>query len=135
MASIRTHLLILTCAASAGVHAVLAPAHFEEGAVPGVGFVVVAAALAAVAAVLDRRPHSRHATEAAALLLGGLIAAYVATRITPVPPFAEHVERVDAVGAVTKLVEALGLALALMSITETMARRPQVVATEKGVMS
>jgi hypothetical protein len=117
------------------VHAVLAPAHFEEGAAPGVGFVVAAAGLAAVAAVLDRRPRSRHATEAAALLLGALIAAYVVTRITPVPPFAPHVEGVDPVGALTKLVEALGLALALTSITKAMARHPRVVATEKGVMS
>jgi len=135
MPPIRAHLLVVICAISAGVHAVLAPMHFHEGSTLGIAFGVSAAALAAVAVALDRRPESRPAMHAAALLLGGLIAAYVATRVATVPLVGEHREAVDAVGLATKLVELLGLLLAIRSINKGVARRMPAVATEKGVMS
>lgn len=66
--------------------------------------------LAGVCVLIDRG--GRRAVEAAALLLGGLLALYAASRMTVVWPLA-HVEPVDAVGAITKLLEATGLMLAL----------------------
>jgi hypothetical protein len=126
---------VVICAASAGVHAALAPAHFREGPVLGLGFAAAAIALAAVAIALDRRPHSMRARHTAALLLGALILAYLATRVAAVPLLEEQRESLDAVGAITKLIEALGLSLAIKPINERSADRKPVLATEKGVMS
>jgi hypothetical protein len=117
------------------VHAVLAPLHFQEGPALGLGFAVAAIALAAVAIGLDRRPHSARARQAAALLLGALILAYLATRVTAVPLLGEHRESLDAVGVVTKLIEALGLVLAIKPTNERVANRKRAFATEKGVTS
>jgi hypothetical protein len=126
------HLLILVCAISAGVHAVLAPAHFEEGPTLGLGFGAAAFALATLAVLLDRRPQSRAAMHTAALVLGGLIVAYAATRTTGLPLLGEHREPPDAVGAGTKLIEAFGLLLAVKSINQLAAVE---FAAEKGVLS
>jgi hypothetical protein len=68
-----------------------------------------------------------------------LIAAYVATRVTAVPMLGEHREcehreSLDAVGVVTKLIEAIGLALAIKPTNKRWADRKPVLATEKGVM-
>jgi hypothetical protein len=134
-ARLQIELLVLVCAASAGVHAVLAPSHLREGPALGLGFAVAAIALAAVAIALDRRPHSTRARHAAALLLGALIAAYVATRVTAVPILGEHRESLDAVGAVTKLIEAIGLALAIKPTNKRWADRKPVLAIEKGMTS
>jgi hypothetical protein len=128
-------LLIVICAASAGVHAVLAPAHSQESLSLGVGFAITAVALAAIAIGLDRRPQSRTAIHAAAFLLGALLVAYVATRVTTVPLLGDHREPVDAIGIATKLIEAVGLLLAIKPINEPVASRELVVATEKGVLS
>ena len=43
----KRNLVILACAISAGIHGALVPAHFAEGAGPGVGFVAATALLAA----------------------------------------------------------------------------------------
>ena len=51
--------VIVACAVSAGIHAALAPAHFAEGATMGGGFLGSSIVLAALAAVLTRRPDSR----------------------------------------------------------------------------
>jgi hypothetical protein len=48
----------------------------------------------------------------AALVLAGLLAAYVATRFVALPPLT-HPEPVDVLGVTTKLIEAGGLVLAL----------------------
>ena len=132
--SLPIQLLVVICAASAGVHAVLAPAHFHERPALGVGFAAAAIALAAVVIALDRRPHSTDARRAAALLLGALILAYPATRVAAVPLLGEHREPLDAVGVVTKLTEALGLTLAIKPTDRRSASRKQVLATQKGVM-
>jgi hypothetical protein len=130
----RVHLLIMACAVSAGVHAVLAPAHLQEGTMLGLGFGAAALALAALAVALDLRPWSRAAMHAAVLVLGGLIVAYLATRTASVPLMGDHREPLDAVGVATKLIEALGLAMAVQSINEQAAdeNSPPV---EKGVQS
>jgi hypothetical protein len=131
----RVKFLILLCAASAGVHVVLAPMHFEEGIVPGVGFVAAAVLLASVAVALDQRPQTRTATQAAALILGTLLVAYIAARVAAVPLVGEHREPLEPVGVATKLIEVLGIALAVNLTNEGVASRKPLVATPKGVMS
>jgi hypothetical protein len=104
-------LLVLTLAASAGAHAALAPAHAAEGAAVAAMFALAAAGLAAAALGVDRL-RERSADSTAALLLAGLLAAYIASRLTTLWPLA-HAEPVDSLGFLTKLVEAAGLLLAL----------------------
>jgi Kef-type K+ transport system membrane component KefB len=126
-------LLVLACAASAGVHFALAPEHWRESAISGVAFAASAVALAACAVALDRLPRSRLAVTAAAVLLAGLLGAYLLTRFTAMPPLADHAEPVDAVGVATKVVEAAGLALAVVVSQRTVGRPDRQPALQKGV--
>ena len=103
--------LVLALAASAGAHAALVRGHAAEGPPIGVLFAVSALVLAGFSVLVDRSDR-RAVVVAAALLLGGLLALYAASRVVVVWPLA-HVEPIDAVGAITKLVEAAGLMLAL----------------------
>jgi hypothetical protein len=111
VAEVHVTPLVLTLAASAGIHAGLVPAHAGEGTTVALLFALSAAALAATALLVDRtrRPG---AVAAAAVLLLTLIVIYAASRLTVVWPL-EHAEPVDALGALTKLLEAAGLVLAL----------------------
>lgn len=104
-------LVVLILAASAAVHVALAPAHAAEGTGVAVAFAVAAAALA-ITAVWVNRSRRPAPYALAALLLGCLLAAYAASRLTVLWPLG-HAERVDALGAATKLFEAAGLLLAL----------------------
>ncbi len=56
LAELRTDLVILACASSAGIHAALVRDHFEEGTGAGLGFVAVTVVLVVLAVVLNRRP-------------------------------------------------------------------------------
>jgi hypothetical protein len=103
--------LVLALAASAGAHAALVPSHGAERPLVGVLFAASALALAGYSVLVDRSER-RAVVVAAALLLGGLLALYAASRLVVVWPLA-HVESIDAVGVVTKLLEAAGLMLAL----------------------
>ena len=82
--AVRTDVVILACAISAGIHAALAPEHFAEGVGAGTGFVVSAVLLAALAATLSLRP-SEAARAATALVFAGLLAAYALVIVTGVP--------------------------------------------------
>jgi hypothetical protein len=101
--------LLVTGAVAAGVHAGLAPAHLCEWPPLGASFVVAAVAVSAALAVfaLGRAPR------ALAVLLGGLIVAYVATRLAALPPLDPEREPLDRLGVVTTAVEGVGLLLAL----------------------
>jgi hypothetical protein len=101
-------LVIAACGASAGIHAGLAPHHWEESRAFGVLFVLAAVSLAGVATALAGWPEALLPLFAAAGLFGSLIAAYVAAR-----------EPLDALIVTTKAIEAAGLALALVLV-----RRP-----------
>jgi hypothetical protein len=103
--------LVLTLASSAGIHGGLVPAHAAEAPLLGVMFAVSALCLAAIAMRVDRAPGAAVLT-AAALLLSGLLAAYVATRLVTLAPLT-HPEPIDLLGVTTKLIEAGGLVLAL----------------------
>jgi hypothetical protein len=104
-------LLVVTLAASAGVHAALVPAHATGGVAVAILFAASSGALASAAVLVDRH-HRPGAVVGSALLLAALLAAYALARVIPVWPL-EHSEPVDALGAATKAVEAAGLLLAL----------------------
>ena len=123
-------LLVLALASSAGVHAALAPAHAAEAPALGAAFALSALALAGVALRADRDP-GPVALAAAVLLLCSLLAAYAVTRLVVLPPLT-HPEPVDAVGAITKLVEAAGLVLALRLLHTPAGRAKALPALREG---
>ena len=110
--AVRTDVVILACAISAGIHAALAPEHFAEGVGAGTGFVVSAVLLAALAATLSLRP-SEAARAATALVFAGLLAAYALVIVTGVPYLHPEREAVEGLALFTKAVEAVGLVLAI----------------------
>lgn len=101
-------LVIAACGGSAGIHAGLAPHHWEESPAFGVLFVLAAVSLAAVATLLAGWPEALLPLFLAAGLFVSLIASFVAAR-----------EPIDAIVVVTKAIEAAGLVLALLLV-----RRP-----------
>jgi hypothetical protein len=98
---------------SAGVHAGLVPEHLREAPQIGVSFVLATGLLLAVAAAVAIRPDDRRAVRAAQVLIAGLLVAYLASRTVGIPVFQPEVERVDALGVSTKVVEMLALLCAL----------------------
>ena len=113
MRGLRTDVVILACAISAGIHAALVPEHWEEVKAAGVGFAVSALLFGALIVVLTLRPASRLALAGAALVFIGLIISYVLAVTTGVPVLHPEVEPVEGLAVFTKLVEAVGLAVAL----------------------
>jgi hypothetical protein len=107
----RTDLVILTCAISAGIHGALAPEHFEEGTPAGLGFVAATVLLAVLAFVLTRRP-GQLAVLATAAVFAGLIASYAFVITSGVPILHPEPEAIDELALFTKTVEAIGLAVA-----------------------
>jgi hypothetical protein len=73
LAELRTDLVIVACAISAGIHGALVRDHFEEGAGAGLGFVAATVLLAVLAVVLTRRP-TQLALLATTAVFAGLIA-------------------------------------------------------------
>jgi hypothetical protein len=110
-AELRTDLVILTCAVSAGIHGALVPDHFEEGTRAGLGFVVATVLLAVLAVVLTRKP-TQLALLGTAAVFAGLIASYALVITTGFPILHPDPEAVDGLALFTKAVEAVGLALA-----------------------
>jgi hypothetical protein len=110
---VKSDVVVLVCAISAGVHAALAPEHFSHSVATGVGFAASAVALAALALLLARDPTSRPGLIAAALVLAGLLVAYVFAITTGVPVFLPDPEPVEFVAVVTKVVELAGLVAAI----------------------
>lgn len=85
----------------------------------GVAFLVAVGLLLVTGTVAALRPTDRRVAVAAAVLFAGLIAGYAASRTTGIPVLSPDPEQVDAVGVVSVVVEALGLALALALIRPT----------------
>lgn len=111
LAELRSDIVILACAVSAGIHAALVPDHFKEGTAAGAGFVLATVLLAALAVVLTRSP-SELALVAAAAVFAGLIAAYALAITTGIPVLHPDVEAVDGLALFSKAVEAIGLVTA-----------------------
>ena len=101
--------VVLVCAASAGIHGVLTPAHFAESSGAGFGFAAATAALAAAALALTLRSTSAVALVGTAALLAGLLAAYALAVTSGVPVLHPESEPVDGLAVATKAIEAFGL--------------------------
>jgi len=123
LAGLRTDLVILTCAISAGIHGALVGDHFQEGTGAGLGFVAATVLLAFLAVVLARRP-SQLAFVATAAVFAGLIASYVLVLTTGFPVLHPEQEAVDWVAVFTKAIEAVGLVLVV-----SLLRRPSLAVT------
>ena len=111
-ATSKRDLLIVTCSASAGVHAALVPEHLTESAGAGGGFIAATVLLAALVVALIRRPDSGLVLAAAAATLVGLLVSYALAVTSGMPVLMPEPEPVEAVALATKAVEALGLAAA-----------------------
>ncbi|HJQ74371.1 MAG TPA: hypothetical protein VJ814_05765 [Gaiellaceae bacterium] len=107
-------ILVLAGAVAVGVHAGMAPDELEEWAPLGACFIAAAVVLAGGVAVLavDRR-HVERTAAVLALLLVGLVAGYVATRVAALPPLDPDREPLDTLGVATTAIEAAGLVAAL----------------------
>lgn len=110
-------LVIVACAISAGIHAALAPEHFQEGTGAGVGFLAAALILAAVAVGLTRRPGSALLLGVAAASLAALLGSYALAATTGLPLLHPEPEPVTGLALFTKGVEAVGLFAAVSSLT------------------
>jgi hypothetical protein len=122
-AGVRTDLLILSCAISAGIHAALAGDHFRDGTAADLGFVAATVLLAYLAVVLTRKP-TQDVLLATAAVFAGLIASYALVLTTGFPLLHPEQEAVDGLALFTKAIEAVGLVLAT-----TLLRRPSLAAT------
>jgi CHASE2 domain-containing sensor protein len=126
-AELRLDVVILCCAVSAGIHAALVPAHFEEGTGPGVGFILASLAPAACAVLLTRSP-SRLALAATATVFGALIVSYLLVLAFGLPLLHPEREPVEALAVWTKVIEATGLFVAVGCL-----RRPAAVLADGAV--
>jgi hypothetical protein len=118
--------LILACAASAGAHAGLVPAHLKREPRLGAAFLVAVVLLVLASAAVTVRPADRRLAGAAGLLLAGLLFAYIATRTTGIPWLDPEPEALDAVGIATNVVEALG-ALVALGLIHPLGRRGRLI--------
>jgi hypothetical protein len=123
LAELRTNLVILSCAISAGIHGALAPDHFEEGAGAGLGFVAATVLLGLLAVVLTRKP-TPFALLATGAVFAGLIGSYGLVITSGLPVLHPEAEAVDGLALFTKAVEAAGLVLAASAL-----RRPWLALT------
>jgi hypothetical protein len=94
---------IACCGTSAGIHGGLFAVHMRGLPVYAASFLTAALLLVLAGLVLALRPDVREATPATALIFAGLLVAYV---------FFKH-EPFDAVAAVSKAAEAIGLVACL----------------------
>ena len=124
VAELRTDVVILACAISAGIHGALSPEHFDEGTGAGLGFVVATVLLAVLALALTLRPSSRWALLGAAAVFAGLIAGYVLAVTTGLPVLHPEVEPVEGLALGTKAIEAVGLVVAATVVRPALGLTP-----------
>jgi len=117
------------CAASAGIHAGIVPEHLREEPRLGVAFVITVVLLVATCATVALRP-DRVTALAAALLLAGVICAYIASRTTGIPALAPDPESVDGVGIAAVAIELVGLTCALWLARPIRRRRRRPIPQE-----
>jgi hypothetical protein len=112
---VNARLLVIAAAGgSAGIHIGLTPQHYDESRAIGISFVLAAAALTLTAAALAVWPDAAWPSIAGAGLFASLLVAYVLFRDDPF----------DALSAITKAVEAAGLALSLWLLRIKPGTRP-----------
>jgi hypothetical protein len=125
LTQLRTDVVILACAISAGIHGALVPNHFEEGTGAGLGFATATILLALLAVVVTRKPTQLALVMTGAVFLG-LIASYALVIMTGFPVLHPEPEAVDGLALFTKAVEAVGLVLAV-----SLLRRPSLAVTRR----
>lgn len=106
--------VIAAAGVSAGIHVGLTPRHYEESHAIGISFGLAAAALTLTAAALALWPDAAWPAIVSAALFASLLVAYVLFRDDPF----------DVLSAITKVVEAAGLALSLWLLRSKPATRP-----------
>jgi hypothetical protein len=124
-------LVVLACAASAGIHGALVPGHLGEGAGPGAGFLGAAIVLGALAVALTRRPGTAPLVGAVAVL-AGLLASYALAVTAGVPLLHPQREPVDGLALFTKGVEAVGLLAAAHLLLRARPARARLTPRPKG---
>ena len=118
--------VILACAISAGIHAALVPAHFDEGTGIGLGFVAATVLLVGLVVVVTLHPTSALALAGAASLLAGLLGSYALAVTVGLPVLHPEPEPFDGLALATKAIESAGLLAALQLVRHG---RPAVTAT------
>jgi CHASE2 domain-containing sensor protein len=131
LADLKSDLVILACAISAGIHGALVPSHFDEGTGPGLGFAAATVALTGTVVWLTRRPANMLALAAAAATLSGLLASYGLAITTGVPVLHPHPEPVDGLAIATKAIEIVGL----LAATSLLRRRVAITHSPKGALT
>jgi hypothetical protein len=111
--TLSRNVVLVACAASAGVHAGLVPSHLVENLWLGTAFAASAGLLLALIVSLWRAGDPRRPAAPAAAVLAALIVAYSLSRTVGLGPLEEDVERVDAIGLLTQGVQLAGLIAAL----------------------
>ena len=133
LAELKRDVVIIACAASAGIHGALVPGHFDEGTGSGLGFVAATVALVGLVVWLTRRPANASAFAVAAVTFAGLLASYALATTTGLPILHPDPEPIDGLALATKAIEAAGL-LAATSLLW----RPRIVtslAQPKGTLT
>ena len=120
---LRRDIVIVACAISAGIHGALVPAHFDEGAGAGLGFVAATVLLTALVVGLTLLPASSRLLAAAAAVLLGLLASYLLAVTTGLPVLHPQPEPLDGLALATKGIEVVGLIAAA-----NLLRRPVALA-------
>ena len=103
--------VIVACAASAGIHGALVPSHLAESTGAGLGFLAATALLAGIAVGLTLGADPA-ALLGAAAVLAGLLASYGLAVTTGIPVLHPDPEPVDVLALATKAVEGIGLVVA-----------------------
>jgi hypothetical protein len=111
--TLARNIVLMACAASAGVHAGLVPSHLAENVWLGIAFTGAVGLLLALTVSLARTGEPRRRAAPAAVLLAVLLVAYALSRTVGLAPMEEHVEPLDAVGVLTQVAQVAGLIAAL----------------------
>jgi len=123
---VNARLLVIAAAGvSAGIHAGLAPEHFDRSRPIGISFGLAAAALTLTAAALAVRPDAAWPALVSAALFASLLGAYVLFRDDPF----------DVLAAITKIVEAAGLGLSLWLLRTKPGTRPGDLAIVRAIIA
>jgi uncharacterized membrane protein len=117
---------------SAGMHAALVPEHLQEMPPLGWAFIVAAVIGAGLGLVMTTGPNGQSWARVAAVFLVGEIAAWILFVTVKVPGFMGTPEPVETIAVVCKVVELIGLGLALSLGWGSASRRVLVRSSASG---
>lgn len=111
------YVVVLVCAASAGVHAALVPEHLWESRTLGLAFALCAGLLALAALLLRQPRHDSWAPRTAVILLSLAALTYAMSRTTGIPWLIPDPEQLDVLGLATSAAEVVAALSATLLIT------------------